>query len=62
MNYILPNKKKVSNEQFNLSEAKISLDEIIRYINSQTNNKSSGNDALTTKFYKHFSYDLQSFS
>ena len=27
-------------------------------MNSQTNIKSSGNDGLTTKFYKHFSNEL----
>ena len=37
---------------------KISLDEIIKSINSQTNSKSSGNDALEAKFYKHFSNEL----
>ena len=54
----IPNRNKISNEQFNLCEAKISLDEIINSINSQTNNKSSGNDALTAEFYKHFSNEL----
>ena len=43
----IPNRKKLSNDQFNLYEAKVFLDEIIKSINSQTNNKSSGNDALT---------------
>ena len=37
---------------------KISLDEIIKSINSQTNSKSSGNDAFEAKFYKHFSNEL----
>ena len=36
----IPNRKKKSNEQFNLCEAKISLNEITRPINSQANNKS----------------------
>ena len=31
---------------------------IIKSINSQTNNKYSGNDCLTTVFYKHFSNEL----
>ena len=31
------NRKKISNRQFDLCEAKISLDEIIKSINSQTN-------------------------
>ena len=35
-----------------------SLDEIIRSINSQTNNKSPGNDGLKAVFYKHFSNEL----
>ena len=33
----------------------ISLDEIIKSVNSETNNKSPGNDSLTAEFYKHFS-------
>ena len=32
------NRKKISNEQFNLCEAKMSLDQILKSINSQTNN------------------------
>ena len=44
------NRTKISNEQFNLCEAKIYLDEIIRFINSQIKNKSPGNDDLTTGF------------
>ena len=54
----IPNRKKISNEQFNLCKAKISLDEIIKSINSQTNNRSPGNDGLTVEFYKRFSNDL----
>ena len=54
----IPNRNKISNEQFNLCEAKIYLDEIIKSINSQTNNKSSGSDVLTTEFYKHFFNEL----
>ena len=53
-----PNRKRISNEQLNLSEVKLFLDEIIKSVNSQTNNKSSGNDALTAKFYEHFSNEL----
>ena len=41
-----PIREKISNEQFNLCEVKISLDEIIKSINSQTNNKSPGNYEL----------------
>ena len=51
----IPNKKKISNEHFNLCEAEISLDEIIKSINSETNSKPPGNYGLTEKFYKHFS-------
>ena len=35
-----PNRKKISNEQFNLCEAKISLFEIIKSTYSQIKNKS----------------------
>ena len=49
----ISNWKKISNEQFILSETKTSL-EIIKFVNSQTNNKSPGNDHLTAEFYKHF--------
>ena len=52
------NRKKICNERFNLCQSKISLDEIIKSINSQTNNKLLGNDGLTAKFYKHFSNEL----
>ena len=38
-----PNRKKISNERFNLC--------FIKSINSQTNNKSADNDDLTTEFY-----------
>ena len=40
------------NERFNLCEGETSLDEIIKSINSETNNKSPG---LTAEFYRHFS-------
>ena len=46
----IPNTKKMSNDQFNLCEVKISLGEIIKSINHQANNKSSRNDALTAEF------------
>ena len=52
-------RKKISNEQFNLFEAKISLYEIIKSINSQTN-ESPGSDSLTVKFYKLFFNELAS--
>ena len=54
----IPNRKKISNEHFNLCEAEVSLDEIIKSINSETNNKPPGNNDLTTEFYKHFSNEL----
>ena len=44
----VPKRKKISNDRFNLYKAKISLNEIIKSIKSQTNSKSSGNDPLTT--------------
>ena len=53
-----PNSWKISNEKFHLCESKISLDEIMKSITSQTNYKSSGNDAFTAEFYKDFSYEL----
>ena len=56
----IPNRKEISNEHFNLCEAKLSSDEIIKLINSETNNKSRGNDGLTAEFYKHFSNKLAS--
>ena len=39
-------------------EPKISLDEATKSTNSQTNNKSPGNDCLTAEVYKHFSNEL----
>ena len=47
------------NEQFSLCEAEISLDEIMKSINSETNNKSPGNEGLTAEFYQPFSNELQ---
>ena len=54
----IPNRKKISNKHFNLCEAEISLDEIIKSINSETNNKPPGNDGLTAEFYRHFSNEV----
>ena len=54
----IPNRKKISNEHFNPCKAEISLFEIIKSINSETNNKHPGNDGLTTEFYRHFSNGL----
>ena len=53
----IPNRKKISYEHFNLCEAEISLDEIIKSINSETS-KPPYNDCLTAEFYKHFSHEL----
>ena len=50
----IPNRKKISNERFNLCEAEISLDEIIKSINSETNNKPPGNDGLTAEIIDTF--------
>ena len=46
----IPNKKNICNEHFNLCEAEISLDEVIKSISSERNNKPSGIDGLTTEF------------
>ena len=54
----MPNRKKISNEHFNLCEAEIYLDAIIKSINSETNNKPPSNDGLTAEFYSHFSNEL----
>ena len=54
----ISSRNKISNEYFNLCEAEISLDEIIKSINSEANNNSSSNDSLTAEFYKHFSHEL----
>ena len=54
----IPTRKKKSSEHFSLFEAEISLDKIIKSINSKTNNKPPGNDGLTEEFYKHFSNGL----
>ena len=42
----------------NFCWAEISLDEIIKSINPETNNKPPGNDGLTAEFYRHFSNEL----
>ena len=54
----IPNRKKISNEHFNLCEAEISLDKIVKPINSETNNKPPGNDDVTAEFYRHFSNEV----
>ena len=48
----IPDRKKISNEDFNLYEKETSLLEVIRAINSQANNKSPGDDGLKATFYK----------
>ena len=48
----ISNWKKISNEHFNLCETEISLDEIIKSINSETN-KAPDNDGVPAEFYKH---------
>ena len=53
----IPNRKK-NNEHLNLCEAEISLDEIIKSMNSETNNEPPGNDGLTAEFYRHFSNEV----
>ena len=50
----IPNRKKKSNEHFNICEAEISLDEIIKSINSETNNKPPRNDGLTVEIIDTF--------
>ena len=50
----ITNRKKISNEHFNLCVTKISLDEIIKSTNSETNNKAPGNDGVTVEFYTFF--------
>ena len=52
------NRRKISNEDFNLCEAETSLDKIVKSRNSKTNNKPPGNDGLTAEFYRHFSDEL----
>ena len=37
---------------------KISLDQIIKSINSQVNNKSQGKDGFAAEFYEHFFNEL----
>ena len=50
----IPNRTKISNKHFNLCEALISLDEIVKSINSETNNKAPGNDGLQNNFIDTF--------
>ena len=48
------NRKKASSGHFNLCEAEISLDKIIKSINSETHDKSPGNDDLTAEIIDTF--------
>ena len=54
----IPNRNKISLifNHFNLCEAEISLDEIIKSINSETNNRLPGNDGLTAEFWTLFKW------
>ena len=52
------NRKKIWNKQFQHCEANNFLEKVIKFINSQTNIKSPGNDSLTAKFYIYLSNEL----
>ena len=54
----ITNRTKIFNEHFNLCKAKIFSEEIVKSINSETNNKSLGNNGLTADFYKYFPNEL----
>ena len=54
----IPNRKKISNEHFNVCEAEISLVEIIKSIKFDTNDKPPGSDGLTAEIYRHFLNEL----
>ena len=54
----ISNTKKISNKQFHHCEPNIFLEKVTKSPNSQGNIKSSGNDSLTGKFYKHLTYEL----
>ena len=54
------NGKRISNKQYNHCKANILLEKFAKYINSPTNIKSSDNDSLKAKSYKHFSNELLS--
>ena len=56
----IPNRKKKSNEHFNLCEVEICLDEIIKSINSETNDKPPGNCSLTAEFQTLFKWTRSS--
>ena len=50
----IPNRKKISRKHVNLCEVEISLDEFIKSINSETNNKPPGNNVLTAEIIDTF--------
>ena len=52
------NRKKMSSNQFHHCETNIFLEKVTKSINSQTSIKSSSNDKLIAKFYKHLSKEL----
>ena len=54
----IPNRKKISNEHFDLCETEIPLDEIIKPINSEINNKPLGNDDFKAELYRLFANEL----
>ena len=54
-------KRKYIRIDLSFFEAKISLDDIIKSINSHANNKVPGNDSLTAEFYILFSNKLAPF-
>ena len=54
------NRNEIFKRHFNQCEAKISLDEIIKSINFETNIKFPSNDGLRAEFYEHFSNELAS--
>ena len=55
---MISNTKKISKKRFHHCQANIFLEKVTKSINSQINIKSSGNDSLTAKFYKHLSDEL----
>ena len=54
------NRNEIFKRHFNQCEVKISLDEIIKSINFETNIKFPSNDGLRAEFYEHFSNELAS--
>ena len=52
------NKKKIFNKQFHHCEASIFVEKVTKSKNAQTDIKSSSNDNLNAKFYKHLSNEI----